>query len=322
MRLRTVLLLSAALVTLPAAAQTEVTLTAARDNTLYEDAAGSLSNGAGQFLFAGVTSRGELRRALVYFDVAGTLPAGATVDAATLSLTVSKSTVAGTETVRVHRVLADWGEGTSDAGNEEGGGTAATTGDATWQHAFFDTQPWTTAGGDAAPDASATQALGGPGRYSWASADLTADVQAWLDDPAANDGWMLRGNEAGTGTAKRFDAREAASPAVRPTLTVVYTLSGTAVDADALPQAVRLEANYPNPFNPRTVITYTLAAAGPVTLRVFDVLGREVATLVDAVEPAGRREVAFDAAGLPGGVYLYRLTAGGTVQTRGMTLLR
>lgn len=89
-----------------------------------------------------------------------------------------------------------------------------------------------------------------------------------------------------------------------------------------LPAAVRLEGNYPNPFNPSTQIVYTLAEARPVRLAVYDVLGRQVALLVDGLQPAGRQAVTFAADGLPGGLYVYRLEAGREVQTRTMMLIK
>ncbi|NBC17994.1 MAG: T9SS type A sorting domain-containing protein [Bacteroidetes bacterium] len=76
-----------------------------------------------------------------------------------------------------------------------------------------------------------------------------------------------------------------------------------------VPDQVALSKNYPNPFNPTTVIRYALPQASAVRLAVYDVLGRQVAVLVDDVRPAGRYEVTFEAANLPSGVYLYRLEA-------------
>lgn len=92
--------------------------------------------------------------------------------------------------------------------------------------------------------------------------------------------------------------------------------------SEALPVAFRLEATYPNPFASETTIRFTLPEAGPVTLRVFDVLGREVARLVDGEREAGRHHVVFDASALPSGVYVVQLAAGGQVAAERVTLLR
>ncbi|NNF03086.1 MAG: T9SS type A sorting domain-containing protein [Rhodothermales bacterium] len=93
-------------------------------------------------------------------------------------------------------------------------------------------------------------------------------------------------------------------------------------DDPTLPQTVTLEQNYPNPFNPATTIRFSLPESRPVHLRVFDMLGRHIATLADGVLPAGQHEVAFEAGSLSSGLYLYRLDAGGTSQTRTMMLVK
>ncbi|WP_457651635.1 FG-GAP-like repeat-containing protein [Rhodocaloribacter sp.] len=95
----------------------------------------------------------------------------------------------------------------------------------------------------------------------------------------------------------------------------------TAVEDAALPDDFALAPNYPNPFNPRTTIPFALPRAAHVTLTVFDLLGRPVATLVDGRRAAGTHRVTFDAAGLPSGVYLYRLRAGTFTQTRALVIL-
>ncbi|MBC8044195.1 MAG: T9SS type A sorting domain-containing protein, partial [Rhizobacter sp.] len=83
-----------------------------------------------------------------------------------------------------------------------------------------------------------------------------------------------------------------------------------------------LSQNYPNPFNPATTIRYQLASAGQVSLKVFDMLGKEVATLVNERKAAGNYAVPFNANKLSSGIYFYRLQAGGKVETKKMTLLR
>lgn len=202
-----------------------VTLTPARDNTLYESELGAVSNGAGQHLFAGTTNNDDARRAVLAFDL-DALPPGATVLTATLTLTLSRTT-AGDTTVALHALNANWGEGASDAIGEEGAGATAETGDATWLYTFFDTASWAAPGGDFAPTPSAATVVGGTGAYQWASAGLAADVAGWLADPATNFGWILLGDETATGTAKRFDSRENAPPN-QPRLTVTYQATETA----------------------------------------------------------------------------------------------
>lgn len=94
------------------------------------------------------------------------------------------------------------------------------------------------------------------------------------------------------------------------------------VDESALPSAFELLQNYPNPFNPTTQISFRLAEGGDVTLRIYDILGREVSTLVDERLQAGNHSKTFDANGLGGGVYFYRLQSGQNSQTRKMLLLK
>jgi pectin methylesterase-like acyl-CoA thioesterase len=90
----------------------------------------------------------------------------------------------------------------------------------------------------------------------------------------------------------------------------------------ATPNRILLHPNYPNPFNPATVIPFELADAGYVRLTVHDVLGRNVATLIDAEKQGGRHEVKFNAGGLAGGVYVYRLESGAGFASGLMSLIK
>jgi len=92
--------------------------------------------------------------------------------------------------------------------------------------------------------------------------------------------------------------------------------------ADGVPQDYVLLQNYPNPFNPSTTLAFALPQQSHVSLKVFNLLGEEVATLVDETMDAGDHTVRFDASGLSSGVYLYRLRAGEFLQSRRMTILR
>ena len=88
------------------------------------------------------------------------------------------------------------------------------------------------------------------------------------------------------------------------------------------PVEFKLAQNYPNPFNPSTLISYQLPAAGHVDLRVYDLLGREVAVLVSGVQAAGIHNVSFNASSLATGVYLYRLTSGSMTDVKKMVLMK
>jgi hypothetical protein len=205
----------------PAVRADMVTLTPSRDNTIFSE--GEKSNGAGAYLFVGNTGQGNSRRALVAFDLGDSIPAGSTVQSATFTLQMSRSR-AGAEPVSVHRLLANWGEGTSNAPGDEGVGAPATPGDATWTHAFFGGAAWASPGGDFVGSPSATMTVDATGPYTWGpTSELTADVQGWVDASGTNFGWILIGTESGTQTAQRFGSRENSDEASRPTLTIEYS---------------------------------------------------------------------------------------------------
>lgn len=102
-------------------------------------------------------------------------------------------------------------------------------------------------------------------------------------------------------------------------------LRGTLVSvsaSDMLPEAFTLRQNYPNPFNPSTTIQFAVAHRQLTIVKVYDLLGREVATLVDGVKDPGLHTVMFDASGLASGSYFYRIIAGDNIAVKKMIVLR
>jgi hypothetical protein len=90
----------------------------------------------------------------------------------------------------------------------------------------------------------------------------------------------------------------------------------------SIPRNFILAQNYPNPFNPSTKIKYQIPELSFVTIRVYDVLGIEIATLVNEEKPVGNYEVVFNANNLSSGIYIYQLKSGNFVETKKMILLK
>ena len=109
--------------------------------------------------------------------------------------------------------------------------------------------------------------------------------------------------------------------------TIIKTTNGgvTFIDDDEtadVPTEFLLYQNYPNPFNPTTNIEFRIADFGFVSLKVYDVLGNEIATLVNEEKPVGSYEVEFDASSFPSGIYFYQLRAGEFIQSKKMSLIK
>ena len=209
-----------------------VALLATKDNTLIESGSGHLSDGSGPGIRAGRTGQpmGSIRRAVVAFDIAAAVPAGAEILDVRLILQMAQAN-SGPLPVSVHRLLADWGEG--DSSFPGGQGAPSEPGDATWIHRFYDTDFWGTPGGDFMTSPSATALVGGPGIYEWNDPEMVADVQLWLDLPAANFGWLTLGDERTSNSVKRFHSRESGAPGIPPLLLVDYAPpDGDDEDAD------------------------------------------------------------------------------------------
>ncbi|MDO8469763.1 MAG: T9SS type A sorting domain-containing protein, partial [bacterium] len=108
---------------------------------------------------------------------------------------------------------------------------------------------------------------------------------------------------------------------------ILYTENGGALvntreEETESPSSFSLGQNYPNPFNPATVISFQLTVSGYASLKVYNVLGQEVATLVDETMQAGMHEFMYEVSNLASGVYIYRLQSGGNVATQRMTLMK
>ena len=103
--------------------------------------------------------------------------------------------------------------------------------------------------------------------------------------------------------------------------TVIKNIMG--IDKDvALPSNFNLEQNYPNPFNPTTNIEYSISKASFVTLKIYDLLGREIATLVNEEKRAGSYKAKFNGSNLPSGIYFYKLQAGDYSSVKKMVLIK
>ncbi len=208
-----------------------VTLEPLRDATLYEHSEGALANGAGEFLFIGRSGQPEKRRLLLAFDVAGSVPQGASITAVSLFLHMSR-TISGPRASNLHLLVKQWGEGASDAiGNQgnEGTGISSAAGDATWIHSSFPDETWESVGGDFTSPARASLNIDQEGTYEWSSSAMVQDVEGWLQDPSSNHGWILLGDETASRTAKRFDSRENPVSENRPRLSITFEIPDVAV---------------------------------------------------------------------------------------------
>jgi len=111
-----------------------------------------------------------------------------------------------------------------------------------------------------------------------------------------------------------------------PSNTVVTNVSGALMEkhnsGELKPSEYSLDQNYPNPFNPSTKISYSIKEEGLVTLKVYDILGKEIATLVNENKPAGIYEVEFNASTLPSAMYIYKIQSGGFSEVKKMLLTK
>ncbi len=226
MRTTTIIFVTMLLGAAPSAVADTVTIEAARDATLVEHPDGALANGAGPALFVGRTAQpvNGVRRSFVAFDVTGALPDRAIIGSVSLTLFMTPSNPEP-RLIRLYRVLADWGEGSSSSSG--GGGAPSGPGDVTWIHTFWDTEFWVHVGGQFLGRAGAEREVGASDFYTWDSTvHLVQDVQMWGAAPERNFGWILIGDEMTPQTVKSFASREHPDPMLRPVLEITYQVPG------------------------------------------------------------------------------------------------
>ena len=144
----------------------------------------------------------------------------------------------------------------------------------------------------------------------------------WAAD-AVRVGYMILAKNGASVQFTAVDPNAPTSGTIGVTSVQWTSATPTSVQAvSTVPGEFNLSQNYPNPFNPSTTIRFTLPSSQQVTLKVYNLLGAEVATLVNQTVEAGESSVRFDGAGLPSGMYLYKLQAGAMTQTRRMMLVK
>jgi hypothetical protein len=218
---------------LPALA-TDITIGARRDATIYQNPPNN-SNGAGLALFAGTNGQNSPRRGLLDFDIAGSVPASATINSVQLTLHLGQVGGSGggdatPRTIELHKLTNNWGEGITGQGAAIGGsgqGFAANAGDATWNARLFPSTLWATPGGDFSASASSSTLVNNVvnNPFTWLSTPtLVSDVQGWLDSPANNFGWtVINAAETTPSDFRAFYTRDFSDAALRPALQISYT---------------------------------------------------------------------------------------------------
>ena len=230
---------------------------------------------------------------LVYWDLTS-IPEGSVVQSVDITLEITNKS---DDSYEFYELKRPWLEG-----------------EATWMESGSG-QSWQVAGADGLEDRG-TSAVGAIIDLSKGLRTIllndtgVAVVQAWVNNPAINHGFIIQ-DYINASDGLDFSSREDDTVSNRPKLTVTYLGEPTSTDTTTeFPYVFHLEQNYPNPFNPTTRISYSIAKSGFVTLQIYDMLGREIQTLVNEFQQIGTHALNFDARGLSGGTYFYKLQVG------------
>jgi hypothetical protein len=246
------------------------TFAPSKDASLFDSSAGDSAAGIGSDLLicCARDSGDKNRRALIAFDLS-TIPSNAIIDSVELKLTKSIAacgrngdTCPPTQTVNLHKVTKDWGEGTSDQlDGFKVFGTTPTANDATWKHSFYSTTLWTNLGGDFTTTVSASATIftatsATDATSTFSSAGLISDVQGWVKD-GSNYGWLLKNNdETGTLTLYGFASKDHSTAASRPVLTVTYTIPDTEDPVVTAPADISKTASSTHTADGGTAVTF------------------------------------------------------------------
>ncbi len=268
-----------------------------KDNTIFSE--NNNSNGAGTFLFAGRNGLGNLRRALLKFSILSMHPDSFKSISVRMHVNQVSNTIM--RTLGLHKITSDWGEGTSNS--TSGSGTAPTTNDATWNFSFFNTQSWSSPGGAYVPVASASVAVSDLGYYTFSGPGLLADYKSWINNPGANFGWIVIGDEVVNNSAKRVDSKESIA-ADAPRIFAIYNPAVAPVTlvnfkAKSLNNIVRLTWQTMSEFN-NSLFRIEHSINGILFRTIGNVQGAGVSNRV--------RSYSFDHPVVPGNNF-YRLVA-------------
>ena len=280
-------------------------------------------------LFEAARYAGDLdtddKNMLIAFDLSSVDPEREGLLSADLILTLADTRNGNSaKNLVCYRLLKPWNEGNRANSID---GDLALPGEATWFAAKRGELNWDNPGGDVVDEPADEIEVGSAinQEYAWRITDY---IKFWLEHPDSNFGALLKEeNPSLQNGTKVFYSSEHNSANLRPKLVLTYQSPVTSVDDpnamdQMVPKEFGLRQNYPNPFNPQTTIEYDLLQTEFVTLKVFNILGQHIATLVSKRQQAGFYKIPWNGAELSSGFYIYQLKAGKFIAYKKALLLK